>query len=459
MPPNLARTANSPNSAARSSWLIAGATILAAGFFLSGLGNEPFADEYAYITQAYFVDLLADGKINDPAWLEFPAYDLPPLPKYLIGLSLHAAGIPLPGREAAYAWYRDINRKFGSPETLIVARIPSALLGAFGCLAIYGLGCLALDRRAGLLAFLLLMVNPLYGLHARRAMSDVPCEAFILASLVCGLWAWLVVLRGRWWSVSAWSCYGLAGVFAGLALLCKFNGLLAVMVISAWASLGLLLRERGALPKAALVVGAGVVASLSFSVFVGLNPFMLAHAGENPNAEALMVDRMSTWERFRFQMRHRTDTSEGQQKLFPHNALVSPIEKFKVVATQGFGRFGLFGKRGWSSAEKSSEQRYEWNQDWGAAIWGPLVICGFVALLIHGNRQFQIRELPTSWTIAAWAIVTFGVVTVYIPMAWDRYLMPIQSVSCLMVAMLLSLVWDQLRRIRRPKTELEVSEV
>jgi len=150
-----------------------------------------------------------------------------------------------------------------------------------------------------------------------------------------------------------------------------------------------------------------------------------------------------------------------QQRQFSHNALSSPIEKIKVVAVQGFGRFGPFGKHGWSSAEKTSERRYEWAQDWGALIWGPLVVLGFIASGLWGWRQHRSGDVPTGWAAATWAIVAFGVITAYIPMAWDRYLLPIQSVSCLLVAILISLACDGLTGRLRPTTtgaETGVSE-
>ena len=56
----------------------------AVAVFASGLYAESFVDEYAYITQSYYADLFFGRQFNDRAWLDFPAYDLPPLPKYLI---------------------------------------------------------------------------------------------------------------------------------------------------------------------------------------------------------------------------------------------------------------------------------------------------------------------------------------------------------------------------------------
>ena len=78
-----------------------------------------------------------------------------------------------------------------------MARWPSVVLGVLGCLSIYALGTIAFDRRVGWLSSLLLMANPLYRMHARRAMSDVPAEAFLLASLALGLLAWKRMLVDR----------------------------------------------------------------------------------------------------------------------------------------------------------------------------------------------------------------------------------------------------------------------
>ena len=90
------RTANSPR-AAWSLWrggVVIG--LLAAGCFALGLGDVPFVDEYAYITQSYQPDLVFAGRMNDVSWLDGLGYDLVPLPKFWINLAFRAAGIPRP---------------------------------------------------------------------------------------------------------------------------------------------------------------------------------------------------------------------------------------------------------------------------------------------------------------------------------------------------------------------------
>src|SRR6476660_8039755 len=94
------RSANSLVAARWPGWSAVLIGVLAAGVFTLNLGDEPFVDEYASITQSYQPDLLYAGRTNDPAWLEALTYDLVPLPKYLINASFRIAGVPRPRPEA-----------------------------------------------------------------------------------------------------------------------------------------------------------------------------------------------------------------------------------------------------------------------------------------------------------------------------------------------------------------------
>jgi len=181
-------TKSTPKEPSRLRWagLIG---ILSAAFFALGLGDEPFVDEYAYITQSYQPDLLFAGRTDDASWLDVLSYDLVPLPKYLINLAFRASGTPRPSRRDALAWYEDTSYRWGSGADLFIARLPSVVLGALGCMAIFSLGTLFQDASAGGIAAFLMAANPLYRLHAHRAMSEAPCEALLLLTLALGLWA------------------------------------------------------------------------------------------------------------------------------------------------------------------------------------------------------------------------------------------------------------------------------
>ncbi len=410
--------------------------------------EPPFVDEFAYVSQSFYADLWITGRWDNPAWLTYAGYDLPPLPKYAIGLALRAQGYRRPGPAAMNAWYQNISSESVSKLELVAARWPSVAMGAFGCLAIYGLGVLGGNRRIGWIAALLLMFNPLYAIHARRAMSDVYAESLLLATAACGLWGWQRLLSGKS-RLSAWLVVTLgSGVLGGLATLSKLNGVLGLFVLGAWAILALgLIRFplRGRIDFCLATFLAGIVA---FTTFCALNPFLFAH----PSASAPQaLARLGFWERVKVVSDHRVNVSDHAKSLFPNDALRTGRDKVEAVVVQGFGRFGPFGPRG----RTDSTIRFDWKQDRGALLWIPIVGLGFIAGLIRGIGRRKAAEPPTSWAILVQAIVAVGVVTAFIPLAWDRYFLSIQPGFALLGSYAVVAGFDLVRGwlIRRPLPE------
>jgi 4-amino-4-deoxy-L-arabinose transferase-like glycosyltransferase len=446
---DLERPAGLAARLARSPWPGAVAVgLLALAWFGFDLAHGSYhVDESAYGTQAYFFGLLAEGRWDDPLWLDYPALDLPPLPKYLIGAALAVGAFRTPGPADAWAWYQDTSKRFDTnqPGALTAARVPMVLVGAIGCVAVYGLGVLAAGRRVGGLSALLLAADPLYRLHARRAMSDVPCEAFLLAGLFFALWAWKRVLDGRT-GAGAWLSGDAAGVCAGLSLLSKLSGALALMVMAAWVVLAAAVRPGwGRVVRAGLVLASAVV--VSALTFVALNPFLTAHPpGSLPPAVA-GVERLSMPERAQRMAELRLDVATGQKKLFPHNAMHTAWDKVSVTAVQGFGRFGPFGP-----ALSDSTKRYDWSQDRGALLWLPWVAAGVVWAAGRGRAQARAGDPPTAWAVLIHFAVALGVVTAYLPLAWDRYFLPLQAPSALLASGAAVALLDGLARalVRRP---------
>jgi hypothetical protein len=448
------RPADSSQTLRSWSWKAAAIACAAVAVFASGLFGPYFEDEYAYISQSYYADLFFAGRFNDLAWLDFPAYDLPPLPKYLIGLSLRLAHLPMPKPAAAWAWY-DHYGHFGTSLTLSVARLPIPFVGALGCVAIFGCGILIKNARVGAIAAVVLMLNPLYRLLAHRAMSDVPSEAFTLAALAVFLWWWQRTWSGRFGlGIVLLPC--LAGMCAGLSLLSKFSGFLGLMIIAAWSGLTLIAPVLTLGRKLTIAGGAIVTAVVAFAVFVGLNPVMTAQPPGTLRPDVQALASLGIWQRFDYQVKHRFKSSEKQRTNFPNDALFASSDKVEVFTVQGFGRFGLLGP-----TQSDSTVRFDRRQDWGAVIWVPLVLYGLVASIGLGVRQYRAGEPPTALALAVWAEVAWAVVTVYLPMAWDRYLLPIQSGNALLAAIAVVAIWERiaspLRAIfRRPETWLFV---
>ncbi len=349
----------SPSVFRRHSGILAVLVGLVAGAsFGFNLNAEPsFVDEWAYISQSYYAPLFFNGYRDHPAWLEYPAYDLPPLPKYLIGGALTLANYPLPGPAEAKRWYDNIKSEFGPPAMLIPARIPSVILGALGCVAIFGIGTLAFDHRTGLLAAILLMVNPLYRMHARRAMSDVVAESLIVLSFFFALWAWKQFLAGKG-GLGRWTAALAAGVFGGAAALAKLNGGLAMIFVVLLALVALVLPRIEPRRKLWLLLASVLAGLASLATFFVGNPFLTAHPRQKLSPMASEIVAKAPWERAWYLITFRAGVSRGQQDIFPHNALRSPAEKMKTVAVQGYGRFGPFGPH-----QSDSTKRYDFAQD------------------------------------------------------------------------------------------------
>ena len=410
---------------------------LALVVFGVNLGAERhFVDESAYISQAFYADLLIKGDRDNPLWLDYPGYDLPPLPKYTIGAALWAAGFDRPGPAAARAWYADTSRQFVSPAGLVAARVPSVLFGAVGCVAIFAIGAMAGGTRVGWLAALGLMANPLYRMHARRAMSDVPSEAMILVAAAVGLWAWDRLLRrGAIVGPTVAVVFG-SGLATGLAVLAKLNGALGGFMLGAWAALGLVVGpiRRGAI----FAAGCAGAAAVAVGLFIALNPFVTARPTGSLSSERQQAAQLDWKGRLRVVKDHRVGVSDNARNIFPHDALRTPLDKLKAVTIQGFGRFGPFGPRGWTD----STRRYDWQQDFGAVVWLPCVLAGGAVALVRGRRQVRDGQPPVLWAVVLQAVVTLVTVTAFIPLAWDRYFLSIQPGMVLLAAIGLGAAWE-----------------
>jgi len=426
--PTTSRPADPPKAAPRS-WpgavLIGLIAVVAFGFRLS---EEPhFVDESAYYSQSYYAELFATGRWNDPAWLEYPAYDLPPLPKYLIGSALKAGGYRMPGPGDAQRWYENTSYRMEPPGGLTAARLPVAFVGAIGCVAVYGIGVLVAGRGVGFVAALLLLLNPLYRLLSRRAMSDVPCEAFLEVGLFFTLWAWKGTLAGRS-PAALWPGVVGSGSGVALSLLSKMSGILYFPIAATWAVLGVLcpVPFPRKWPFVVVVAFATVWAVLTF---IALDPFLTTRPGQRLPAPVAAVRDLSLVERVRLMFDLRLKVAADQQSMFRHNAVRTPAEKVSVVAVQGFGRFGPFGP-----AHSDSTRRFDPAQDWGAVAWIPWVAGGAVWAWRRGRHQWASGEPPTCWALLAQFGTALAVVTAYLPMAWDRYFLPLQAPAALLAA-------------------------
>ncbi len=196
------------------------------GRVLGGPHRRSFADEYAYITQSYYADLFFTGQVNDPGMARLlrlrsaTAAQVFHRRRVASRQPSHAAG-PRRGEMV-----RRLHDRSGPRRPHGRSHPIHRWWASWGAWPCSGAACWSVGRVVGTFAALLLIINPLYRLHAHRAMSEVPCEAFHGRA-----WGWppgLSKRSGRGRRLPGSVCSGFARpVCCGLSILCKFNGLLA----------------------------------------------------------------------------------------------------------------------------------------------------------------------------------------------------------------------------------------
>lgn len=424
-----------------------------------GLASEPhFADESAMIAQSYYWTLFKSGQCNHPDWLHYAAYDHPPLPKYMFGLFLDLAGLPTPTSITPWMnWIRGDFSQPSDPRVLFWARVPAALFGVGGIVAVYLAGLQLHSRLTGMLAALLLLVNPLYLTHARRAMSDSFTECLVIASVAVALWGskeiWQPRLRrGRWIVFVA-----AESVLCGLAALAKLNGGVATVIVLG-VLLGCWLLARTARvqpvgsnwlpaprmmwipPLAAMVVGMG-----SFLVFVALNPFLTARPGPatlSPQSRALA--EMGVFARARYLVAFRRDWTRDalNNVIFEKDWLRTTPERLRMTLWEGFGRFSPLGPRGIRTVEpRPDAERFIEYRRWCSLVWMPFVLWGVLLSLMDGWRSWRAGHTPLAWCLLLYVAATMSFVAFMIPLNWDRYYLPVQAPAALLAAFGVVAMW------------------
>jgi 4-amino-4-deoxy-L-arabinose transferase-like glycosyltransferase len=220
-------------------WLVAG-----------GLPFVEHIDEPAVIEVA--IRMVRDGTLN-PHTFRYPSlqYDL-----LAATTKLHvwwgvATGLYRSDQDIPFKNYGVTS----APWLFVWARTLTALLGAATVPALYLLGRRMFDRRAGLLAALLLLFMTFHIRHSRYITVDVPT----------GLWVTVAMLGA--WSVAGgggWRAYLIGGVAAGLAAGTKYNaGLVALAIAAAH----LMRHGRASLGRPLLrLVAAGAAAAAAFLI-------------------------------------------------------------------------------------------------------------------------------------------------------------------------------------------------
>ncbi|MBI3463655.1 MAG: hypothetical protein HY000_11445 [Planctomycetes bacterium] len=85
-------------------------------------------------------------------------------------------------------------------------------------------------------------------------------------------------------------------------------------------------------------------------------------------------------------------------------------------------------------------------------VWLPLCVLGLAWAVRDGWLQFQSGRIPQPWALVWYTAVIAAVVVLLIPLNWDRYYLPLQACSALLVpyGIAATLNWMGSRLVLRP---------
>lgn len=375
-------------------------------------------DEIYWIGSAYYFDLaFVRHDWSNADWQLLPARENPPVAKYVIGLSLAVAdqhitspdllacfyllfeGVPGAwGEGEDYAKRAAIVARMDphlretlsrakqinlAPQLLIPPRIAMVVCSVITSLLVFWLGQTALSRLAALLASQALLMHPVVVEAYNYALSDAVALLFSTLAVVA-TFRWTLSFLSpatRLFSRVSWSlAVGLA-----LALACgaKMNSL--VIVLLAGASLAFVAWRNwrhsavGRL-RGTLVLGSGIFA-VALGVFVAFNPTIIQRGATGLAATVT---------------EHRLTEAIQAKFLRPHLVTLAP--KAAAVAQM--------------------------------TVFSPIACALLIACAIAGLAlaPFAIRF------IAAWWMIVWICVTLWIPFAQLRYVMPLMAPTVLLAA-------------------------
>ena len=412
-------------------WIVYAITLLAS------VANVPFhPDENTYLFMSQDFDtLFIRGDVQGVVWSGESYSEASarvrhrllnaPFARYAIGLSRWVFGNGIAAAPVDWDWALDWegNVRAGAlpaPELLRIARLPATLLAAFTPVIMFLIGRHIGGVPLGAIAATLYAANSFVLLHNRRAMSEGPLLFFILL-------AFLVALRFR-------SQFFLLGITVGLAVSAKATGLilLPVALFAALArpaentkrSVGASLR-----PLLLIMVGFGL------AVFI-FNPALwrqpVAAAQEMVSARSTLASEQTA------QLRLATpglvpESTVLRVAALPYQSLFAPLAFWDVpnYADQTVLQEAAYLGRFWHPIFTSPVL---------GSLFLVLAIAGMLMAVIHRSPQRVRMKLLWLWT----ASTVLGLL-ILIPIAWQRYYLPLAPLLPLWAAFALVQIFARVR--------------
>lgn len=396
-------------------------------------------DEAHKLGEAFYYHLWFQRRdARHPAWTEdFYARTNPPVAKYIFGAVLAAAGHPVRDLRLQDAFGKDWQtpdrlRRAVPDDMLRVTRGISVAFGAGVCALLFLIARRAAGLMAGLIAVLLLLGNPSFTETARRGLTDT-ILLFHLTLIVPVTLAAVHAFRRhwqrrqsggvvrRWGALLVWTVLA-PGLAIALATGSKLNGWLTGPSYVAGLMLAALLCTNAApvRRRAPLACGAAILAVvLSIVIFVGINPYL--HA-DPIRRMATMRDTWADWLLI--------------QQIFPGPGLFTVHQRVSAVAYYSLYDVPLPLSRLADALHVPS-------------LGGPLAAFGCAAGLVYlvgrclplprdggagPPAPFEEQRRLDAAVILCWVAVCTTGITLWLPLLWDRHLLPPYLTICVMTA-------------------------
>ena len=402
------------------------------------LDEEKFSgDENYYLyASSYFKLLFVDRNVHSERWKELAAYGHPQVGSYIVGLALTLTGHPDTSREAVIDyvtnnywelyWNKD-DWRTPPADILYTGRFVIGLFGVSSCLLLYYLGSKLFNVRTGAIASLLLAYNPVFLRHSRRAMGDIPLTFFFIMHVVLLVLFYRSLRHRRRIKTLFWAVF--LGINAGLTTGVKLIGITTLVLYALFCLLLILIEflffriashDRPSVLKRAWMIFFYFCLSctVATALFIGIYPYVYTDTAQKLVQMFTARNELIAWQQQNIGPALMTISDKAmlviQRTLLPNNYGRVTTDMFGNIYPENFVVLGNIIKL---------------PIDFALFLLGSIMLVYGELRYFVRHRRISIRSVPILWIV-----LFFIVITIWIPLDWDRYYLPLLPPIALLIS-------------------------